>query len=123
MDFGIARAASSNTVSSDVMGSVHYASPEQARNGFVDGRSDIYSLGIVMYEMVTGRVPFDGDTTVAVAIQHLQEEMTPPSVYAKESADQYGKDHLKMYAEESGPPLPDHWRSAGGFAQIAGTSG
>lgn len=81
-DFGIARAASSNTISSDVMGSVHYSSPEQARNGFVDGRSDIYSLGIVMYEMVTGRVPFDGDTTVAVAIQHLQEEMTPPSTYA-----------------------------------------
>ena len=81
-DFGIARAASSNTISSDVMGSVHYSSPEQARNGFVDGRSDIYSLGIVMYEMVTGRVPFDGDTTVAVAIQHLQEEMVPPSNYA-----------------------------------------
>ena len=81
-DFGIARAASSNTISSDVMGSVHYASPEQARNGFVDGRSDIYSLGIVMYEMITGRVPFDGDTTVAVAIQHLQEEMTSPRVYA-----------------------------------------
>lgn len=81
-DFGIARAASSNTISSDVMGSVHYSSPEQARNGFVDGRSDIYSLGIVMYEMVTGRVPFDGDTTVAVAIQHLQEEMVSPSNYA-----------------------------------------
>lgn len=82
MDFGIARAASSNTISSDVMGSVHYSSPEQARNGFVDGKSDIYSLGIVMYEMVTGRVPFDGDTTVAVAIQHLQEEMVKPSAYA-----------------------------------------
>lgn len=81
-DFGIARAATSNTISSDVMGSVHYASPEQARNGFVDGKSDIYSLGIVMYEMVTGRVPFDGDTTVAVAIQHLQEEIVPPSAYA-----------------------------------------
>lgn len=81
-DFGIARAASSNTISSDVMGSVHYSSPEQARNGFVDGKSDIYSLGIVMYEMVTGRVPFDGDTTVAVAIQHLQEEIVPPSAYA-----------------------------------------
>ena len=81
-DFGIARAATSNTISSDVMGSVHYSSPEQARNGFVDGKSDIYSLGIVMYEMVTGRVPFDGDTTVAVAIQHLQEEMVPPSAYA-----------------------------------------
>lgn len=81
-DFGIARAASANTISSDVMGSVHYASPEQARNGFVDNRSDIYSLGIVMYEMVTGRVPFDGDTTVAVAIQHLQEEMSSPREYA-----------------------------------------
>ena len=81
-DFGIARAATSNTINSDVMGSVHYSSPEQARNGFVDGKSDIYSLGIVMYEMVTGRVPFDGDTTVAVAIQHLQEEMVSPSAYA-----------------------------------------
>ncbi len=83
-DFGIARAATSNTIHSDVMGSVHYTSPEQARNGFVDGKSDIYSLGIVMYEMVTGRVPFDGDTTVAIAIQHLQEEMVLPSVYAPE---------------------------------------
>ena len=81
-DFGIAKATSSNTISSDVMGSVHYASPEQARNGFVDGRSDIYSLGIVMFEMVTGRVPFDGDTTVAVALQHLQEEIARPSIYA-----------------------------------------
>ena len=81
-DFGIARAASSNTIHSDVMGSVHYSSPEQARNGFIDGKSDIYSLGIVMYEMVTGRVPFDGDTTVAIAIQHLQEEMVSPSAYA-----------------------------------------
>ena len=81
-DFGIAKATSSNTISSDVMGSVHYASPEQARNGFVDGRSDIYSLGIVMFEMVTGRVPFDGETTVAVALQHLQEEIARPSKYA-----------------------------------------
>ncbi|MDD6038788.1 MAG: Stk1 family PASTA domain-containing Ser/Thr kinase [bacterium] len=81
-DFGIARAATSNTIHSDVMGSVHYTSPEQARNGFVDGKSDIYSLGIVMYEMVTGRVPYDGDTTVAIAIQHLQEEMIPPSEFA-----------------------------------------
>lgn len=83
-DFGIARVASTNTINSDVMGSVHYASPEQARNGFVDGKSDIYSLGIVMYEMVTGRVPFDGESTVAVAIQHLQEEMVAPSAYAPE---------------------------------------
>lgn len=81
-DFGIARAVSEHTIHSDVMGSVHYASPEQARNGYVSNRSDIYSLGIVMYEMVTGRVPFDGDSTVAVAIQHLQDEMVPPSTYA-----------------------------------------
>ena len=83
-DFGIARAVSEHTIHSDVMGSVHYASPEQARNGYVSNRSDIYSLGIVMYEMVTGRVPFDGDSTVAVAIQHLQDEMVAPSAYAKD---------------------------------------
>ncbi|MCC8028387.1 MAG: Stk1 family PASTA domain-containing Ser/Thr kinase [Lachnospiraceae bacterium] len=81
-DFGIARAVSENTIHSDVMGSVHYASPEQARNGYVSNRSDIYSLGIVMYEMVTGRVPFDGDSTVAVAIKHLQDEMVSPAEYA-----------------------------------------
>ena len=95
MDFGIARASNSNTISAEVMGSVHYASPEQARNGVVDGRSDIYSLGIVMYEMVTGRVPFDGETTVAVALQHLQEEMKVPSVYAPELPISYEKIVLK----------------------------
>lgn len=79
-DFGIARAVTSNTINADRMGSVHYSSPEQARNGFVTYQSDIYSLGIVMYEMCTGRVPYDGDTTVAIAIQHLQSEMTPPSM-------------------------------------------
>ncbi|MBR3811031.1 MAG: Stk1 family PASTA domain-containing Ser/Thr kinase [Agathobacter sp.] len=94
-DFGIAKAISSNTISSDAMGSVHYASPEQTRNGFIDGRSDIYSLGIVMYEMVTGRVPFDGDSTVAVAIQHLQEEMVVPSAYAPELPISYEKIILK----------------------------
>ena len=83
-DFGIARATSSNTIHADVMGSVHYVSPEQARNGFVDFKSDIYSLGIVMYEMVTGRVQFDGDSTVNIALKHLQEEMVTPSAYAPE---------------------------------------
>lgn len=79
-DFGIARATTSTqTISTSVMGSVHYTSPEQARGGIVDQKSDIYSIGITMYEMVTGHVPFDGDSTVTVALKHLQEEITSPA--------------------------------------------
>ena len=62
-----------------IIGSVHYFSPEQARGGYVDEKSDIYSLGIVMYEMLTGRVPFDGDNPVNIALMHINGEMTPPS--------------------------------------------
>lgn len=83
-DFGIAKAATSNTITSNVMGSVHYTSPEQARGGFSDEKSDIYSLGITLYEMLTGRVPFNGDTTVAIAIKHIQEPMPSPRDYVSE---------------------------------------
>ena len=80
-DFGIARAVSSATVTvagANVMGSVHYFSPEQARGGYVDAKSDLYSLGIVLYEMVTGCVPFEGDTAISVALKHIQERAKPP---------------------------------------------
>ncbi len=77
-DFGIAKVADSTTVTTTAAGTVHYISPEQARGGYSDERSDIYSLGITMYEMVTGRVPFEGETNVAVALMHIQSEITPP---------------------------------------------
>jgi len=80
-DFGIARAATSSTVTmsgTNVIGSVHYFSPEQARGGFIDEKSDIYSLGIALYEMVTGTVPFEGDSPVSIAIKHIQEAVKPP---------------------------------------------
>lgn len=83
-DFGIAKAATSNTITSNVMGSVHYTSPEQARGGYSDEKSDIYSLGITMFEMLTGRVPFNGETTVAIAIKHIQEELPSPRDYVAE---------------------------------------
>ena len=80
-DFGIARASSSSTINStsNVIGSVHYFSPEQARGGYVDEKSDIYSLGIVMYEMITGVVPFDADNHITVAMKQIQEKPVPPS--------------------------------------------
>lgn len=83
-DFGIAKAATSNTITSNVMGSVHYTSPEQARGGYSDEKSDIYSLGITMFEMLTGRVPFNGETTVAIAIKHIQEQLPSPREYIPE---------------------------------------
>ncbi|MFV0516252.1 MAG: Stk1 family PASTA domain-containing Ser/Thr kinase [Aminipila sp.] len=85
-DFGIAKFVDNATIvgnADTVMGSVHYFSPEQARGGYVDEKSDIYSLGIVMYEMVTGKVPFDGDNPVTVALMHINNEITPPSQVVK----------------------------------------
>ncbi len=84
-DFGIARASTSSTINntSNVIGSVHYFSPEQARGGYVDVKSDIYSLGIVMYEMVTGTLPFDADNHISVAMKQIQEKPVPPSKRVK----------------------------------------
>lgn len=83
-DFGIAKAATSNTISSNVMGSVHYTSPEQAKGGYSDEKSDIYSLGITIFEMLTGRVPFDGDTTVSIAVKHIEEKFPVPSSFVED---------------------------------------
>ncbi|MDO5557612.1 MAG: Stk1 family PASTA domain-containing Ser/Thr kinase [Clostridia bacterium] len=80
-DFGIAKAVSNSTITAfgNTIGSVHYFSPEHARGGFTDGKTDIYSLGIVMYEMLTGRVPFEADTPVSIALKHMQEKPIEPS--------------------------------------------
>lgn len=79
-DFGIARAVTSSTMTttSSALGSVHYFSPEQARGGYTDEKSDIYSLGIVMYEMITGKLPYDGDSAISVALKHVQDDIVPP---------------------------------------------
>lgn len=79
MDFGIAKSTNSSTITntSNVIGSAHYFSPEQAKGNYIDGRTDLYSLGVVIYEMVTGRVPFDADSPVSVALKHIQEEVVP----------------------------------------------
>ena len=101
-DFGLARAVSASTTvaAAGAIGSVHYASPEQARGGFTDAKSDIYSLGITMYEMTTGRVPFDGDTPVAIAIKHLQKEPAPPSEIAPDVPQSLEKIILKCIEKE-----------------------
>ena len=88
-DFGIAKAASSNTITSNAMGSVHYISPEQARGGFSDEKSDIYSLGITMYEMLSGKVPFTGESTVAVALAHIPGRGSSTYCYRSRYSKEY----------------------------------
>lgn len=97
-DFGIARAATSSTINntSNVIGSVHYFSPEQARGGYVDEKSDIYSLGIVMYEMITGVVPFDADNHISVAMKQIQEKPVPPSKKIKNLQISKGLEEIIM---------------------------
>ena len=106
-DFGIARATpATQPISTSVMGSVHYTSPEQARGGVVDQKSDIYSIGITMYEMITGNVPFDGDSTVSVALKHLQEEIVSP---AEEVPDiPYSLECIIMKCTQKNPGLRYH---------------
>lgn len=101
-DFGIAKASNSVTItnSSKVMGSAHYFSPEQARGSFVDCRTDIYSLGIVIYEMCTGRVPYDADSPVSVALKHIQEPVVPPKQLNENIPDNLNKLILKAVEKE-----------------------
>lgn len=101
-DFGIAKASNSATITNTnkVIGSAHYFSPEQAKGSYVDFRTDIYSLGIVMYEMVTGKVPFDADSPVSVALKHIQEQIISPKAILNDIPDNLNKLILKALEKE-----------------------
>ncbi|SFG35063.1 serine/threonine protein kinase [Planifilum fulgidum] len=101
-DFGIARAATSSTITQtgSVMGSVHYFSPEQARGGVIGEKSDLYSLGIVMYEMVTGELPFDGDSAIGIALKHLQEQAVEPRQLRPDLPDDVNRVILKALEKD-----------------------
>lgn len=102
MDFGIAKVTDSSTItnSSKIIGSVHYFSPEQAKGKFVDHRTDIYALGIVMYEMVTGQVPFNGDTSISIAMMHIQEPIIPPKELIDDIHENINKVILKSLEKD-----------------------
>ncbi len=103
-DFGIARVSTGETISTgkDVLGSVHYISPEQARGGYVDERSDIYSLGVVMYEMLTGKVPFEGETPISVAMMQIKDEATPPCEIKEDVPENVSAIVMKAMAKDCG---------------------
>lgn len=102
-DFGIARASNNSTmrVGDSILGSVHYISPEQARGGYVDGRSDIYSLGIVLYEMLTGKVPFESESPIAVAMKHLEETPVDPVTLSPDVSPELQEVVLKAISKET----------------------
>ena len=111
-DFGIAKVASTATINTSAsMGSVHYISPEQARGGYSDERSDIYSLGITLFEMLTGTVPFDGDTAVSVAVQHIQDTIPAPSQLVEGIPVSVDKIVLKCTQKktDTAPPKPSQF--------------
>lgn len=101
-DFGIAKSASSETITntSTIMGSAHYLSPEQAKGSFIDCRTDLYSLGVVLYEMVTGNPPFQGDTAVTIALKHIQEKVVPPKNLNSKVPDSLNQLILKAMEKE-----------------------
>ena len=101
-DFGIAKSSTSSTITntSTIMGSAHYLSPEQAKGSFIDCRTDLYSLGVVLYEMVTGTVPFQADSAVAIALKHIQEEPIPPKQLNSKIPDSLNKLILKAMEKE-----------------------
>ncbi len=108
MDFGIARVVSkSNTLTKEALGSVHYISPEQSKGGRVDNCSDLYSLGVVMYEMMTGRPPYDGESPVAVAIQHINGKPTMPSILNPNIPGGLEQIVMKAMAKETGERYQD----------------
>lgn len=102
-DFGIAKSSDSGTLTntSTILGSAHYFSPEQARGSFIDNRTDIYSLGIVMYEMVTGKVPFEADSPVTIALKHLQEKVVPPKELNNKIPESLNKVILKCMEKDA----------------------
>ena len=102
-DFGIAKSSDSATLTntSTILGSAHYFSPEQARGSFIDNRTDIYSLGIVMYEMVTGKVPFEADSPVTIALKHLQEKVVPPKEINSKIPESLNKVILKCMEKDA----------------------
>ena len=110
-DFGIAHFADQeNTYSKgEAIGSVHYVSPEQARGSFVDNRTDLYSLGVVMYEMITGRLPFEGDSPVSIALQHINSIALPPSIFAEDVPEQLEEITMKAM----NPSLSRRYAAAG----------
>lgn len=101
-DFGIAKSSTSSTITntSTIMGSAHYLSPEQAKGSFIDCRTDLYSLGVVLYEMVTGIVPFQADSAVTIALKHIQEEVVPPKKLNSKIPDSLNKLILKAMEKE-----------------------